>query len=207
LDYEVSMPSILTDYRVYDSQTNSLLRLRASLKDLPPTHQKLVAEIVLLRLFSLFENLVSSVSIKLVCGASYVNGSSPVLLKRVRYAKDAIRLFVTHGRPRPRYQLIWTKAKDIKDNVKYAIDITDNYMTVVDRNATFIDKMRRIRNRIAHNNTASRNKYREVVKQQYGAYLNHVTPGTLLLTPRFIPCLLEQYIRESRILAKDLVRA
>ncbi|MBI4965286.1 MAG: hypothetical protein HY913_18565 [Desulfomonile tiedjei] len=116
-------------------------------------------------------------------------------------------LFHTHGRTAPRYQLRWSKASEIKKNVKYVIDARDNFVAVIDRNGALIDEMRRVRNRIAHNNSQSRSHYREIVRRHYGAYLNNVTPGTLLLSQRVTPCLLDQYIRGARVLAKDLVKA
>jgi hypothetical protein len=87
------------------------------------------------------------------------------------------------------------------------MDQNDNLMTVVDRNGAFIDELRRVRNRIAHNNAQSRWNYRDVVRRYYGAYMNNVTPGMLLLAPRLRPSLLEQYIRRERILARDIVKA
>jgi len=201
------MPSITPDYRVHDLETSRLLSLSGTLSNLPPVHQKLVAEIVLMRLFDLFQNLVSSVSEKLVSGASFIDGTSPALLTSARSAQGARNLFQMHGRPRARQQLRWSKASDIKENVKYVIDSNDNFINVIDRNGSFIDEVRRVRNRIAHNNALSRRKYREVVRRHYGAYLNRVTPGVILLTTRLRPCLLDQYIRKARIFAKDLVKA
>jgi hypothetical protein len=200
------MPNVLSDYRTHDTETQRLLDLSGTLNCLSLVHQKLVAEIVLLRLFSLFENLIVSVSLKLACGATYVDGSNPTLLVRARSSKHALTLFQTYGRNKQRL-LQWSKAADIKENLRYVINYTDNIATVVDRNGVLIDELRRIRNRIAHNNVKARKNYREVVRRYYGAFMNHVTPGILLLTPRIRPPLLEQYIRQERILVKDIVKA
>lgn len=201
------MPNILLDYRIHDSETNRLLGLCGTLGNLDPAHQKLVAEIVLLRLFSLFENFISSVCIKLVCGASYADGTSPNLIIGAHSSQSARQLLKTYGRTRHRYTLTWSKASEIKENLKYVIDANDNVVNVVDRNGVIIDEVRRVRNRIAHNNEQSRRFYREIVRRHYGGYLNHITPGTLLLTPRIVPLLLEQYIKKQRIVIKDVVKA
>jgi hypothetical protein len=103
-------------------------------------------------------------------------------------------------------QLMWSKASEIKENTKYVIDPNDNFSQVIDRNGSLIDELRRVRNRIAHNNAQSRRKYREVVRRYYGAYMNHVTPGVLLLTTRIRPALIEQYIKQERILVKDILK-
>lgn len=170
-------------------------------------HQKLVAEIVLLRLFSLFENLISSISLKLTSGATYADGSAPALLAQARSSQSARTLLQTHGRAKPRHQLNWSKASEIKTNLQHVININDNVVAVVDRNGVLIDELRRVRNRIAHNNTQSRKQYRDVVRRHYGAYVNNVTPGMLLLTQRMQPSLLEQYIKQQRIMVKDIVKA
>jgi len=201
------MPSLVPDYRQYNAETFGLLTLCGSLSRLEPAVQKLVAEIIHLRLFSMFENLVSVVPAKLVAGAQFLDGSAPTLMARAKSTKGAEGLFHTHGRNTTKCQLRWSRASDIKDNVKYVIAATDNFVATVDQSGTLIDEVRRVRNRIAHNNSTSRTYYREVVKRHYGAYLNHVTPGTLLLTPRLSPCLLDQYIRRLRVFAKYLVRA
>lgn len=201
------MPSVLPDYRAHDAETARLLGLRGTLNSLSALHQKLVAEIVLLRLFSLFENLITSVSLKLTSGASYVDRTVPMLLARARSSQSAMVLLKTHGRAKPINQLRWSKGSEIKNNLRHVMDQNDNLMTVVDRNAGFIDELRRVRNRIAHNNAQSRKNYRDVVRRHYGAYMNNVTPGMLLLTQRLQPSLLEQYIRREGILVRDIVKA
>lgn len=201
------MPSVLSDYCAHDAETARLLSLVGTLSSLSILHQKLVAEIMLLRLFSLFENLITSVSLKLTSGARYADGTVPALLARARSSQSARVLLQTHGRARPRHQLKWSKAGEIRDNLRHVMDQNDNLMTVVDRNGALIDELRRVRNRIAHNNAQSRKIYRDVVRRHYGAYMNNVTPGMLLLTQRLQPSLLEQYIRQERILARDIVKA
>ena len=202
------MLNVLVDYRVHDFETNRLLSLCGTLTKLSAVHQKLVAEIIILRLFDLFENLVSSVSAKLACGARYVDGTRPTLLvNRARSLQGAKTLFQTHGRQRPRSQLKWSIASDIRRNIVHVIDPQDNVVTVVDRSNSFIDELRRVRNRIAHNNAQSRKQYREIVRGHYGAYLNNVTPGVLLLSSRTQPLLIEQYIRQQRIIGRGVVKA
>lgn len=200
------MASLGSDYQHFSRETNRLAHLHKDLQGLEPKLQKVVAEVVHLRLYTLFENLVSTVPAKLATGAMFLDGSAPQIVLRARSAQGASKLFHTHGRAKPKYQLRWSKAKDIKDNVRYVIASTDNYVLVIDRYGSLIDEMRRVRNRIAHNNSQSRSNYRTVVKRYYGAYLNHINPGTLLLSQRRSPCLLEQYIRKSQILATALVR-
>jgi hypothetical protein len=157
------MPSVLPDYRLHDAETGRLLALCGTLNTLQAAHQKLVAEIVLLRLFSLFENAISSICLKLACGAKYVDCTEPRLLVRSRSVQNARTLCQTHGRRRPRYELKWSKCSEIKNNVSHLIDPNDNIIVVMDRNGSLIDELRRVRNRIAHNNAQSRRSYGDVV--------------------------------------------
>lgn len=200
------MPSVLVDYRVYEAETTRLLGLCGTLNNLSPVHQKLVAEIILLRLFDLFENFGASVATKLACGAPYVDGVAPVLLHRARSRQAAVRLFQLYGR-RSQRNLRWSSVKDINANITRVIDRNDNFIGVIGRYGLLISELRCVRNRIAHNNSKSRKKYREVVRRHYGAYMNHVSPGTLLLTSRISPILIEQYIRKGRIVARESVKA
>jgi len=162
---------------------------------------------VLLRLFSLFENAISSICLKLACGARYIDGTAPNLTSRACSVQTARTLFQRHGRLRPRHVLKWSTAAEIKENLRYIIDINDNIVVVVDRNGSLIDELRRVRNRIAHNNPQSRKNYRDIVRSYYGAFLNNVTPGILLITQRLTPSLLERYIKKQRIFMKDAARA
>jgi hypothetical protein len=73
-------------------------------------------------------------------------------------------------------------------------------------NSTLIDEMRNVRNRIAHNNPASRVKYQLVVRRHYGAEQKHISPGTLLLTDRFAPRLIDQYLVQSKVLVKQMLK-
>ncbi len=200
------MPSLVADYRTIDRETAKLLNLFGTLGSLSPKHQKLVSEIILLRLFDLFLNLVSSVAAKVACGASYVDGTLPTPLTRATSINHAKQLFQSQGRKNAKMQLRWSTARDIKDNIGFVLGGHENLVLAVDRSSLFIDELRRIRNRIAHSNKSSRSEYQVVVRRHYGANRNQVTPGLLLATPRFRPALLERYLRETRVFAKDFVK-
>jgi hypothetical protein len=193
------------DYYTYEIESLKLEDLYLNLSSLSPKHQKLVAEIVLLRLFSLFENTIMSVASKVACETRYLDGSGPILLAKATSFLNSNTLFKSHEREKG-IILRWTKGTDIINNVKYVISPKDNFRVVVDRNTFFIDEMRRVRNRIAHNSSNSRENFRVVVKRHYGAYRNNITPGSLLLSMRKSHQPLARYIGGSKILIKDLVK-
>lgn len=199
------MPSLGVDLILFNHETDKLRDLVVSLSVLPAKYQKLVAEIVLLRLFSMFENSISSICYKISCGIPYTDGQSPILLTQAVNSNHARTLLQVYNRRSAR-QLHWSKASEIRKNIKYVVDSSDPFYAVLNQYESSIEEIRRVRNRVAHNNAYSRRLYREVVRNHYGAYINTVTPGTLLLTSRWTPRLLDKYISESRILVKDLVR-
>jgi hypothetical protein len=84
------MARLQTDYDLFSRQSNRLLLLVTSLHPLPTEHQKLVVEIAMIRLFTLFEMAVESICCKLCCGADYLDGSVPAVIVRQRSAAAAL---------------------------------------------------------------------------------------------------------------------
>lgn len=200
------MAKLDVNYLEVCRELDKLVVLQSHLVPLPPKFRKLVAEIIMLRAFSLMEDTFRSLACKIACGVPYCDGTRPTLIVRARSARDAIDKMIKHNRTTHHYNLSWTRASEIKENLRYMLRATDHFMMTIDAHGMFIDEMRRIRNRIAHNNRTSRKNYQQVVLRHYGAYLNGVNPGTLLLTNRHTPTLLETYLTKSRILIKELVR-
>lgn len=200
------MTKLKADYLGLDSEINKLIDLLSQINSLQPRFAKLVAEILLLRLFSSLEETIVSVTTKIGCGASYIDGSQPRLAVQSKSRLGAIENMMKYGRKKPRWRLQWSQVKEIKENVRYVIDPNEHFLNELDRHILFIEEMRWIRNRIAHNNTTVRANYRKAILRYYGGYVNSVTPGTLLLSPRQNPVLIEQYLKKSRILLKTLVK-
>jgi len=112
-----------------------------------------------------------------------------------------------HGRRRSLPYLKWTNGPDIKKNVENILDRRDGFNIVIDNHSPLITEMRRVRNQIAHQSSSTRREFKHVVISYYGAYVRSVTPGVLLLSTRWTPKIIEQYIRKSRIIIKDLIKA
>lgn len=201
------MVSIYVEYENYYTVTNKLYDLQLHIGVLPPKYAKAVVEIILLRLFDALTASLASIAQKIVCGAVYVDGTHPLALVTARSRIAALNYMIYHGRTKPKNFLYWSRVSDIKENIKYVIDLSDHLVQVLDHNSLLISEMRIVRNRIAHNNERSRGHYRTVVSRYYGAYLNSVAPGTLLTSPRQAPSLIQQYLIKSRIMIKQLVKA
>lgn len=169
--------------------------------------QKLLAELVMLRLFDEFQGAIAGVALRLACGTPYVDGTQPVLLTNpARSTSGARQMYETFGR-RTQVKLRWSRAGSINDTIKYVLAPSNAVNVVCSANALTIAEMQSIRNRIAHSNSRSRAAFSEVVRRHYGAKLNQVSPGMLLISSRFSPTLLEQYLVASRAIVKGCARA
>jgi hypothetical protein len=198
------MPKLETNNREFRKEADRLANLVLNISTLEPAYQKLVAEVVLLRLFGLVETTLQSVTVKLLCGAKYLDGTTASVATNAKSANGAISNMKKYGRSIYHNDLRWTKASEIKKNVRFLVSTTEHFVHVIDRNGALISEMRKVRNRIAHNNSASRRNFRPVVRHHYGADVNSVTPGSLLLSNRFTPPILEQYVAKSKILIKEV---
>lgn len=169
--------------------------------------QKLLAELVMLRLFDEFQEVIAGVALRLACGAPYADGTLPTLLTApAKSTSGARQIYETLGRSKQK-PVKWSKVSFINETIKHVLDPSDSFSTVCNANTLMISEMRAVRNRIAHANASSRAGFSVVVARHYGAKLNQVSPGVLLLSPRFSPTLLEQYLGASRAIAKGCARA
>ena len=90
-------PTLSVELREFDGDVARLRSLLPSLSALTPSHRKLVAEIMMIRLFLLVENTVAAAAKKILCGASYLDGTAPQCLIVGRSLKAAADLMKTHG--------------------------------------------------------------------------------------------------------------
>lgn len=199
------MVNLAVDYSALSSETDKLVALLDDINSLRPKYAILVTEILLLRLFDSLVETITSITSKIMCGALYVDGSQPSLIIQSRSRVGALDNMRIYGRSKRRH-LRWTQVNEIKENVRYVVAVNEHFLNVLDSHMLFIEEIRWIRNRIAHNNATSRRNYRGAVLRYYGAYVNSVRPGILLLSPRQSPVLMRQYLIKSQILVKTLVK-
>jgi hypothetical protein len=164
-----------------------------------PKLQRLLAELVMMRLFDDFQEAVAGVAVRLACGAQYADGTAPLLLTApARSTSSATGLFETLARPKSKYTK-WSTYHYIHETVRHVLDPSDHFLAACQAHTLIISEMQAVRNRIAH---AKARSYLGVVRSYYGASLNHVTPGVLLLSARFSPILIEKYIASCRTIAR-----
>lgn len=200
------MPRLDVDYRDFVQRTNRLGDLRLNLSPLQPRYQKLVVEVLFLRFFGLLEKTIESIIVKILCGALYLDASSPLVMIAANSALEAQYNMTSVGRKKRLFYLKWTQVSEIKKNVIYLVDPSDHFIATLDIYNASLEEMRHVRNHIAHRTSSTRVKFKPVVQRYYGAYVNSITPGTLLLSQRFIPPLVDRYFATARILIRDLIR-
>jgi len=200
------MPSLAPDLRLVVKETQKLFDLLDSWDSLSSIHRKILAEIMLVRLAIIIENFVKSIFSKLSCGATYLDGSAPVILAAQRSASASILTMETLGRKKPR-RLKWNDGREIRRNVENILENSDSAVRTIRNYGTLLTEIRHIRNHIVHRNDGTRKNFKGIVIKYYGAAVPAVTCGTLLLSTRIDPrCLIRTFIASARIMARELTR-
>ena len=201
-------PNLKVDWAQCEAETVRLRSLLPSLVTLSPAHRKLVAEIVMVRLFLLIENTIASSAAKMLCGAAYLDATLPMRLVTPQSMEAAKTLMRTHGRNPAKRNLWWTQSREIRDNLCFTLNAKDPFFGIVSRHAGLLTDMRHVRNHIAHKNASTRANFQNVVRRHCGGLKRGMTPGLLLLiTLPSGTSLLESYIVSGRVTVRDLLHA
>lgn len=195
------------EWDAFQRESARLSALLGSVGAISPGYRKLIAEMLLLRLSIQLENTLKIIYCKICSGAPYLDGTIANLTDCQRSIKSAIHAMQTKSRLRDRSNLPWNDGSEIRTNIEHIVSANDHCVTIMLNYASYLTEIRSVRNHIAHKNGGSRSKYKNVILRHYGARLNNITPGTLLLStrPRNGP-LIEYYIKTARIMIKDLVK-
>lgn len=184
-------------------QIEVLSNLERGLEEIKPKYQPLVAELMIVRLFSTWEQSISEIATKLACGGEYLNGRTPVLMtNRARSLVSAKDLFTSFGRER-RSNPNWSKASYVTSTVSKVIAAPEPFLVHVQNNGGYINEVRVVRNFAAHRNVSARSQFKELVRQKLGADMRFGA-GHLLITPRVTPSLMKQYLATMRVVLRDI---
>jgi hypothetical protein len=203
------MPFLSGDYADFRNETTRLSGILASTSTLAPIHRKFIAEIALLRLAILIENSMKSVFCKLACGATYIDGTAPLVVAVQKNGPLAVAAMHNYNRTKRRNALPWNDGAEIRENIRLLIDPNDPCHQLLKNHATFLTEIRWLRNHIAHRNKNSRLNFVKLIRKYYGANVSGVTCGNILVSPRVSQTrpLLETYILTSNVMMKDIMRA
>jgi hypothetical protein len=201
----MATPSLSISFNNANKVLTKLDTFRIDSQILEAKYQHFISEMIMLRLFSVFEDCVADIAYKLAAGAIYSNGNIPHINIRANTVSASRGLFLSHGRARPIQYLKWTKAKYIKESVEHVIPHTEKYITYAQIHGATIDEMRKVRNTLAHNTTTARSDFKDIVRQIYGANINISVGAFLTSTRRTHISNLERYITSTRIILSDLI--
>lgn len=200
----MATPKLSITLRNTDLAIDKLETYRSESLSLEAKYQRFIAEMIMLRLFSIFEESVAEIAFKLASGASYTNGRYPALHQQAGSMAGARGLFLTFRRRKQLQYLQWTKADLIKKSVKYVIPTTETFVMSAQRNGNLINDMRRVRNALAHNSTKVKQEYGDVVRSAYGANIR-IPPGVFLsTTKRTTISNLNRYMSATKLILKDI---
>ncbi len=200
-------PNLASDRDASLGEIDRLRSLVQSIEPLQVQHKKLIAEMIVVRLFIIIENLISRTCKKILCEAVYLDGTIPLRLVIATSMSNAQHLMASHQRTRDR-ALRWGNSRDIRQNISHTIDPKDPIVDVVSTYASFVTDIRYVRNHIAHRNPNTQANFRKVVRSYYGGLKRGTTPGLLLLTTATRPVpLVISYLTFARALVQDLLRA
>ena len=201
------MPAPRVEVTVRDTTTDieRLETYRTDSQSLAPKHQYLIAELIMLRLFSIIESAIENVACKLVAGAPYLNGTHPARLFTANSMNGAMSAMLTHGRPKARNYLRWTSVEDIRDSTSLVLHSTDPFITNTRAHSNILNEMRKVRNFLAHRSPKARQDFREVVRVVYGAN-SRVKISAFLTSPRHPIAKVDEYLATAKIMISDLAK-
>ena len=199
-------PKLEVTYRKSIKQIDRLMSYSTGTNSLPPMHQYLIAEIIMMRAFSILEEAAKDIALKLCCGAQYKNGVRPNIATSSGNMAGAESLLKTFGRRRPIRYLKFTNADYLEKSVKHVIDISDPYIRNANNHSNIYDEMRMVRNYIAHRTTRARINYKEVIEDVYNMPLK-LSIGPFLVSSSRTPISnLNRYLISIKVILNDLIK-
>lgn len=197
-------PTLLATVKFSKNQIEKLKKYKNDASPLDAKYQHIISEMIMLRLFSIFEDSVADLAFKIAAGAKYTNGVVPAITTKARRTADSRGLLLTHGRARPEFNLKWTKAQFIRESVEHVIPTTEFFVVNAQAHGQIIDEMRRVRNVLAHNSKSAKTEFKAVIRQTYGANVNISVGAFLTSTRRSTPCNIDRYLGVSEAIISAL---
>jgi hypothetical protein len=200
----MALPSISASFSQSTKDIGILSNYIYNAGSLQSQHQYLIAEVVMLRLFGIFENAVQHIAYKLACGAPYRNGAKPVVLTPCKNILDAHHKMLSYGRRKPLPYLKWTTSPYINDSIKFVLDPTDTFYAKILSYGSTLDEMRIVRNQIAHRTASTKSSFDTVLISRYGANPRLSMGAFLTSTSRHTPSNITRYVLEMSIILNDI---
>jgi len=201
-------PSLAKSHKTFTAQAGKLRVLLSGVGVLAPDYRQLLAEMITLQAFYLFELAIEDIAAKLVCGATYGDGVVPALLHNANSIDDALIAMRSLGRTKPKGILKWNKSKEINGNVKYVLAGTENFCTASRNHSARLNEIRIVRNHIAHGNKGTKAEFAKVVQRRLGAVPQRLPRPGLFVLREFTPgvSLLTEFVVTLGVILKDAAK-
>ena len=200
----MARPSILATYNKSIRELLIVERYLLTSKNLPPEMYGFVAEILMLRIFSILESCIREVSVRVACGVSYKNGVMPAPTIRCSSIQDALNKFKSVGRSRPLLYLKFTNVNHTNDSIKYIINNSEPLRVKLAHYGVQFEEMRRVRNHIAHRYKNTFAEYKTVIMNRYGANLKLKPSVFLTSTKRQPRAIIDEYLITVKVIIDDI---
>ena len=197
-------PKIQTAYNNAIRDIGIVENYRQKSLALQPLFQGFVAEVLMLRLFSILEKAVIDISCRVACGASNTNGVMPTPFVLASSLDDAINQFKSYNRPKSLKNLQFTSVGNTNDAIKKVLPPTEPLRQNLNNYGVQFDEMRNVRNQIAHRTSSTYEKYQSVIKRKYGSELKIKTSVFLISTTRERIPLIDQYVTIVKLIVRDI---
>lgn len=196
--------SITASYNKAINQLDITGRYLVKSKSLSAEMQGFVAEMLMLRLFSILETCIHDVSIKIACGTPYRNGINSTPTIRCKSINDAIEKFKNEGREKSIQNLRFANVSQTNESIKYVINEREPFRVTLSKYGSIYEEMRCVRNHIAHRTQSTSINYKKIVKQRYGANYIIKTSSFLISSKRDGRVRIDDYIRTIKILINEI---
>lgn len=198
-------PSIGAIYTQAISRLSVVERYLIKAQTLPPDLYGFVAEIMMLRIFSVLEYVIRETATRLACGVSYRDGVAPVhIIHYCSSLSDAIGNFKSYNRLRAKSQLQFTNVSQTNDSIKNIIDNSEPFRVKLGRYGTQFEEMRKVRNHIAHRTSNTRQGFKDVIRQRYGANMRIKPSVFLVSTKRQARPIIKEYLTTVKVIINDV---
>ena len=199
-------PRIQTAYDKAIRDISFVENYRIKSLSLQPQFQGFVAEVLMLRLFSILEKAVLDISCRVACGAQYTNGITPTPVVIANTLDDAINKFKNYNRTRSLNFLQFSNVSYTNDAIKYVIPTTEPLRQNLNHYGVEFEEMRNVRNHIAHRTSSTYSKYKNVIMRRYGSALKLRTSVFLISTTRELRPVIDQYVTTVKLMLTDMTK-
>ncbi len=201
-------PSIGSIYSQAISRLSVVDRYLKKAQKLPPELYGFVAEIMMLRIFSIIEFSVRETAVRLACRVPYRDGVTPTcIIHSCSSLSDAIDKFKTHGRRKAKSFLQFTNVSQTNDSIKHIIDNAEPFRQKLNAYGIIFEEMRKVRNHIAHRTSSTGRDFKDVIRQRYGGYVRLKPSAFLISTKRQSKAIINEYLTTANIMINELTKS